>query len=244
MKAVILAAGVSSRLRPLTNDTPKCLIKVGNKTILERTLNNLTANDIKDIIIVTGYLENQIRDYISKKYPQLSVQYIFNNLYESTNNIYSLWMTKEYVLNNDVLLLDSDIIFDKRIIELLLNSKYENCLAINSKDELGNEEIKVKVNPDNSIIDINKEVNLNEAVGESIGIEKFNSLFVEKLFKVLDKKILVEKNVNQFYEAAFQEVIDSKSKIYAVDVGKYRCIEIDTFDDMENAKSQIINYLN
>ena len=103
MKAVILAAGIASRLRPLTDNTPKCLLKAGKKSILELTLDNLIANDCKDIVIVTGYLEQQIRNFISAYYPQLTVTYIYNEVYSSTNNIYSLWLAKNSILDNEML---------------------------------------------------------------------------------------------------------------------------------------------
>ena len=78
MKAIILAAGIASRLRPLTDNTPKCLLKVGDKTILEHTLENLIANNITDIIIVTGYLENLVKSFVKEKFPQLNVTFIYN----------------------------------------------------------------------------------------------------------------------------------------------------------------------
>src|SRR5580698_3260661 len=108
MKAVILAAGIASRLRPLTDNTPKCLLKVGDKIILELTIDNIIANNIDDVIIVTGYLEEQIKNFVSVKYPHLNVAYIYNDIYSSTNNIYSLWLAKDSLLGDEMLLMDSD----------------------------------------------------------------------------------------------------------------------------------------
>jgi choline kinase len=243
VKGIILAAGVSSRLRPLTNATPKCLLKLGNQTILERSLNNLIASGIENIVVVTGYLEHQIKDFVAEKFPRLQVKFLSNRDYASNNNVYSLWMTKESVMGDDIILLDSDIVFDGRILESLMASGYGNCLAVNTKIELAEEEIKVKVDVNNRIVAIGKEVPLKESFGESIGIERFSSALLHKLFAVLDRKILKEKNVDQFYEAAFQEVIDGGGEIYAVDVSQFRCIEIDTLEDIEVAKSEVIPYL-
>src|SRR6478736_17080 len=111
MKAVILAAGISSRLRPLTDNIPKCLLKAGDTSILELTLDHIIANEITDIIIVTGYLELQIRNFVSAKYPHLNVIFIHNEVYATTNNIYSLWLVKNSILGDELLLMDSDIIF-------------------------------------------------------------------------------------------------------------------------------------
>lgn len=244
MKGIILAAGTASRLRPLTNDTPKCLLEIGGKTILARTLNNLIKNNINDLVIVTGYLEEKIKNYVKKNFPQLKVEFITNEKYDSTNNIYSFWLTKSSVLNNDIILLDSDIIFDEKIIKLLLKSGFKNCLAVKSDHTLGEEEIKVKLDEKKSIINISKKVNPEEAAGESIGIEIFNAETVNKLFNILDRKILVEKNVNQFYEAAFEELIADNTNIFAVDVGDLKCIEIDTADDIKSAEKKVVKFLN
>lgn len=243
MKSIILAAGISARLRPLTDNTPKCLLKIGNKTILERMLDNLIAYKLNDVIIVTGYLEEKIKSFITLYYPQLNVKYVLNKKYDSTNNIYSLWLTKDLVINNDMLLMDSDILFDKRILGLLLKSKYSNCLALRSDHQLSDEEIKVRLNNDKSIAEISKTVDVKLAVGESIGIEKLSSLFVEKLFKILDRKIIQENQVNIFYEAAFQDAINAGEKVFAVDIGNLKCIELDFVEDIERANKEVIRFL-
>lgn len=239
MKAVILAAGVASRLKPLTDNTPKCLLNVGDKNILELTIDNIIANDIHDIIIVTGYLEEQIRMFVSEKYPGLNVVYIYNELYKSTNNIYSLWLAKDSTLGGEMLLMDSDIVFDGEIIAKLLESGYDNCLALKRHD-VKEEEIKVKVDKKGSVIEIGKEVKIREAIGESIGIEKFGAVTLIKLFNILDHKILVEQHVNLFYEAAFQDLVKDNEEIFIVDITNYICMEIDTASDFEAAGKMIL----
>jgi choline kinase len=243
MKTIILAAGVSARLRPLTNNTPKCLLKIGSKTILQRTIDNLLAYNLNEIIIVTGYLHEQIKDFMAVNYPKLEVTYIYNELYNSTNNIYSLWMTKDLVKNDDMLMMDSDILFDKKILERLINSQYPNCLALRTDHQLSEEEIKVRLNEDKSIAEISKTVELKHAVGESVGIEKFSAEFTRKLFEILDRKILAENKVKIFYEAAFQDAIDTGEKIYSIDIGDLKCIELDFAEDIERAEREVIQYL-
>ena len=231
MKAVILAAGIASRLKPLTNNTPKCLLKVGEKSILQRTIDNLIKNKITEIVVVTGFLNEMIENFLTANYPEVSFKFLYNAQYDSTNNIYSLWMTKDALLGNDMLLLDSDIVFDSRIIGELISSSHPNALALRTADEIGEEEIKCLLHKDGSIKEIGKKIVPQDAVGESIGIEKFSKEFVSRLFEILDKKILEDNEVNIFYEAAFQDAIDSGSKIYPVDVKDLKCMEIDTKDD-------------
>jgi len=234
MKAVILAAGVASRLRPLTNYTPKCLLKVGSENILELAIKNLVANKILDIVIVTGYLENQIRDFINIRFPELNITFYYNEFYESTNNIYSLWLAGKALHSDDMLLMDSDIVFDKRVIAKLCSSGFKNCLALKRHDVLY-EEIKVRTDNNGRVLEISKEVKPSEAAGESVGIELFNKELLMELFIVIDRKVNVEKNVNQFYEAAFQELINNNHDIYAVDITEYFCTEIDTAEDLRIA---------
>lgn len=236
MQAIILAAGLSKRLRPLTDSTPKCLLKIGDKTILEMTIDNILKNRISDIVMVTGYRENMIKDFIAAKYPGLNIQYLTNSDYENNNNSYSLWMAKEKI-TGDCILLDSDILFDYRIIEKLLKSPHDTCLAVNTNHTLGEEEIKVIVDSTNKILHIGKELIPEKSYGESIGIERFSHDFFKKLGYVLDRKIIKEKNVNEFYEASFQELIDEGNGFFAVDVSEYKSMEIDTPEDLTRAKS-------
>jgi choline kinase len=238
MQAIILAAGISKRLRPLTDTTPKCLLKVGDKTILEMTIDNVLKNGIDEFIMVTGYRENMIKDYIERRFPDLKIKYLTNTDYENNNNSYSLWMTKDYV-SEDCILLDSDILFDYRIIEKLIKSGKNDCLAVNRNHQLGEEEIKLIVDSSNKIIHIGKHLNPAESYGESIGIEMFNNSFFKDLGKILDRKITQENNVNEFYEASFQELYDKGNAMYAVDVSEYRSMEIDTAEDFKRAQKEI-----
>ncbi|MBK8983142.1 MAG: phosphocholine cytidylyltransferase family protein [Ignavibacteria bacterium] len=242
MQAVILAAGVSRRLRPLTDNTPKCLLNIGGKNLLHRTIENVIDNGISDFIFVTGYLENMIKEYMDNNFPGLKKTFITNPGYEVNNNSYSLWMTKDYI-KEDMLLLDSDILFDKKIITKLLESRHENCLAVNFTKDLDQEQIKVILNNENKVLEIGKEISIAESAGESIGIEKFSPYYMKELFSILDRKITKENIINEFYEASFQEIIDngdSGNSIYAEDVSMFGCMEIDTVSDYEKAQNILI----
>ncbi|CAN5604998.1 phosphocholine cytidylyltransferase family protein [soil metagenome] len=238
MQGIILAAGVSKRLRPLTDVTPKCLLEIDTKNILHRTIDNLTHNGIKEIIIVTGYKEEMIKEYVSKNLHGLDVQYITNSDHENNNNSYSLWMTKDYV-KGDALLLDSDIVFDKAIITSLLNSKHENAIAVNCECQADEEQIKVTMDTEGKVTSIGKEIKLSDSHGESIGIEKFSAYYMKELYNILEDRVIKQNLVNEFYERSFQEIIqknDPRNSIYGIDVSEYKCMEIDTIDDFNNAQ--------
>lgn len=243
MQAVILAAGIAKRLRPLTDNTPKCLLDIGENNLLHRTIQNILDNGIYDLVFVLGYRGNMIENYINKNFSGINKILLTNPDYENNNNSYSLWMTKDYI-KDGMLLLDSDILFDKIIINKLLNSSHENCLAVNVTNKLDTEQIKVIVDENNKILHIGKEVNINKSIGESIGIEKFSKHYLKDLFAILDRKIVKENNVNEFYEASFQEIIDkndSRNSIYSLDVSDFECMEIDTIEDYKNASNLFTN---
>ncbi|HUI09501.1 MAG TPA: phosphocholine cytidylyltransferase family protein [Bacteroidota bacterium] len=237
MKGVILAAGMASRLRPLTDGTPKCLLDVGGRTILALTLENLTAAGFRDIVMVTGYREEQIRRYVGENSPSLSVEFVTNKSFAETNNSYSLWLTRRAVGEDGIMLLDSDILFDRRILGLLSGSPEANCLAMVRGKPLGDEEIKMKLGPGGRLLRIGKDVPPQEAAGESIGIEKLSASCMGCLFDILERTIVGRKTVDLFYEAAFQEAIDAGVAMTAVDVKGLPCIEIDTPDDLEAARA-------
>jgi choline kinase len=236
MKAVILVAGVASRLRPLTNNTPKCLLIVGRQAILGRMIDNLTACGVDKFVIVTGYLEDQIQQFFKEEYANLNVTFIYNEIYDSTNNIYSLWLTKDEVAGQSFLLLDGDILFDKKIVDRLMIQGGQSSLALRSNGHVGEEDMKVMVNENGFVVEINKSMNPAKAAGESIGIELFSAETSKVLFTELQVMMEDEKKVDVWYEEAFQRIIDAGSKIAAVDVGALQCMELDTIEDFRQAE--------
>lgn len=242
--AVIPAAGLSRRLKPLTDHSPKCLLDINGKNLLQRTIDAILSNGINKFIIVTGYKKEMIENFVSENYPVLDVKFFHNEDYENNNNSFSLWLAAGFV-TGDMLLLDSDILFDKEIINELIKSEHENVIAVNFTDELDDEQVKVELDENNELLYIGKDADISKSAGESIGIALFSSYFLETLFGILNRKIEIEKNVNEFYELSFQEAIENdneRNRIYAVDVSDYRCIEIDTPADLETAIELARNY--
>jgi choline kinase len=184
-----------------------------------------------------------IKTFVQNNYPSLNITFVFNDVYDSTNNIYSLWLVKKYLQGADILLMDSDIIFDRRIVTQLLASGKGNFLVVRSDQRFTEEEMKVIINEENIIKQISKGIDPNIADGESIGIEKFESGFLHILFDKLYQRVVINGRTNDFYEAAFQDVIEDGQKIFALDVGNYKCIEVDTAEDIEHAERLIAKYI-
>tara|TARA_B100000886_G_scaffold303860_1_gene234744 strand:+ start:17660 stop:19462 length:1803 start_codon:yes stop_codon:yes gene_type:complete len=129
--ALILAAGFGNRMKPLTNKNHKTLLNVAGETILERIINSLEQESITEIYIVTGYREKQIKDFINLNFPHLNISYIHNPRYRETNNIYSLALALENInIKKDLVLIESDLIYKKEVLNKLLNSDFPNAALV------------------------------------------------------------------------------------------------------------------
>lgn len=237
MKAVILAAGMASRLRPLTDDRPKCLLRVGSRCLLQRTVDSLVAAGVTSLVIVTGYRGGMIRLFLTANYPGMDISYIDNADYETTNNIFSLYLARPRVDGEDFLLLDSDILFDGRIIPRLLQTEGPT-LAVNSH-KLGDEEIKVITDGSGKVAQISKTCSISAAIGESVGIEKITAGYSTALFRELERMIDGEGQSNVFYERAFERLIPQGHRFGVTDTTDLFSIELDTVEDFLTAKEII-----
>ncbi len=237
MIAVILAAGMAKRLRPLTDERPKCLLTVGERTLLQRTVDGIIAAGINELVVVTGYRAEMIRQFLTSHYPQLTIHFIDNPDYPHNNNIFSLWLTRPFTEGKDFLLLDSDILFDPNIIPVVLGCE-GSALALN-RHELGEEEIKVIVDNQNRVVEISKVCAIDQAIGESVGIEKMTADYSAALFTELEQMIEREGLIDIFYERAFERLIPQGHTFTIVDTTHFFSIELDTVEDFENAKRLI-----
>jgi choline kinase len=235
---VILVAGVASRLRPLTNDVPKCLLPVGGISLLERTVGALHENGITDLVIVTGYRASQVREFMAGRFPGIRATFLHNAAYETTNNIASLRLAGAECAGREFLLLDGDILFDRRVLAHLLAAGPESGLVMRSRGGLGEEEIKVEVDGEGYVRRIGKEIPPAMAAGESIGIELFGADESRILFREVEELVVAKGRSDVFYEAAFQRGIDRGMALRAVDIGDLPCMEIDTAEDLVRAEKE------
>lgn len=236
MQAVILAAGMASRLRPLTNHCPKCLLEINGKTLLDRTIEAVTQAGINEITIVTGYLGEMIEKHLTQHYPRLTFHFIHNDIYDSTNNIYSLWLTKCQVEGKDFLLMDSDIYCDYQLVKTIAGQK-EDALALN-RHHLGEEEIKVIPDEQMYVKEISKTCSIGDAIGESVGVERMTADYSKALFKEL--KIMCEDEglTNVFYEKAFERLIPQGYSFKIIDTTSFFSMELDTVEDFMEAQQK------
>lgn len=248
VKCIILAAGASTRLRAVSNNLPKCLIPVGGQPLLERTLKNVLSAGVQRIEIVLGYKASEVRDFVKKHFPFHNIRFAVNPKFETTNNAFSLLMAREFYLEEKrkgyplerLLLLDCDIVFSADLLPFFLEEINSDGLAVRTKGDHDEEEIKVQVDSQNNVLRIDKGVPLKETYGESIGIEAFSSGTSEQLFRVLERRVKEGCGRTEFYEASFQELINGGVKMKAVDISHFPAAEIDTPEDLAFVEKHLI----
>jgi choline kinase len=241
IKAVILAAGVGSRIRPLTDNCPKSLLMINGKTILEMMISHIQKCGISEIVFVLGYLQDQIKDYVKTQFPDLVAHYITNKKYKETNTGYSLLLTKDLVQNSTFIKFDADVVFDISILKNLIDSEHDNCLCIDKNINLDAEEIKVIIREENRVVKASRTVNPEDAIGESIGIEKISPEAAHALFSELEIMMKDEQYHQEYYEAAYERIIEKDVPFHALDISGLKWTEIDTKEDFLTAESLLIN---
>lgn len=241
MKAIILTAGVGSRIRPLTDHTPKPLLAINEKPIIERMVDAILAVGITEIIVVTGYLSDQVTSFLQTKYPDTSFTFIHNDKYDQTNTGYSLLLTKAAVGDDDFIKFDGDVVFEKAVLEKLVKSNVPSALCIDTNINLEAEEVKVITNGNNKVLEVGKKLDPHRANGESIGIEKIEKEAGKIFYAELEKLMQDEKNWQEYYDDTYTTLVARGVPFYAVDITGLDWVEIDTHDDFHKAEETFKN---
>jgi choline kinase len=245
MKCIILAAGSATRMRPLTDTLPKCLLPVGGKPILQRTIEYAAEAGIEYMGIVVGYYAEAVRRFVKEQFPLLRIRFVVNPKYESTNNAFSLLMAREFFndrgrgagASEDLLLLDADLVFSPRLLPYLLSKVPANRIAVRVAGPHDEEEVRVNIDAAGNIAAIGKSIPLAETYGESIGVELFSHAAADSLFETLERRVRSGEGRTEFYEASFQSMIAQGTRFEAVDVSAFPAVEVDTPEDLRAAET-------
>jgi len=228
MKAVIVAAGVSSRLYPLTLKTPKPLLEIDGSTVIESSIEALRKNGIKDIGVVVGYLKEQFCRALKGK-----VAFIDNPLYAFSNDLASFYCSRDFAGGDDLLYLHGDLIYHPDILKNSIREGGDIVLAVDKKacDE---EDMKVRVE-NGLVVESSKEIPLHKAYGEWIGIARFSKeaarLFFDEAYSVLSKG-----NINAYDTYAFTALAGKGQEIKICNTGGLPWVEIDFSEELERAR--------
>jgi choline kinase len=230
--ALLLAAGKGSRLYPLTHNTPKCLTVVHEASILERLVINLNKQGFKRLVVVVGFQEKCIRAFLGTRAYGMTIDYIFSPRYETTNNIYSLWMARE-IINEPFLLVESDLVFD---VSLLDDMRYPDRIAVARMQPWMNGST-VTVNRSQHVKKFQNSINetFDEIRYKTVNIYSFSLSSWYSIIERLDHYISVGR-VNNYYETVFAEMVaDGSLSLKIVSFDGKPWYEIDTIDDLAEA---------
>ena len=234
MKAFILAAGVSRRLYPETYNTPKCLLDVGGKPIINYQLEAIQSIGIENVTMIIGYHREMLVDHVTKNFPGINFDFIINNHYFETNTAYSVYLGRENLASDIQLLMNADVIYPPELITRIVNSNKDTVLAVDIK-KCGREEVKVIEGGGNKINAIGKELIEEQCLGEFLGVAKlsknFNHLFSESLIRLIEAG-----GKSDYFEAGMHPLLN-KTDVYYCDVSDLPCLEIDFLEDLKEARS-------
>ncbi|MEM8772574.1 MAG: phosphocholine cytidylyltransferase family protein [Pseudomonadota bacterium] len=236
MKAVLLSAGQGSRLLPLTNDLPKCLLPVGNHTVLERQLETLdAASAFDEIVVVTGFHAQKVEESIERM-TSLStpVRTLFNPFYKVADNLASCWMAREFMME-DFLIVNGDSLFEPSVLSCVLQgAKAPINLTINFKSNFDSDDMKVTLDGD-KVLSVGKTIPLPSTHAESIGLVLFTKEGGASFRNTLDASMRDNTGVNAWY----LQIIDRLAKdglVGAIDIGEREWGEIDYPSDLEEVR--------
>ncbi|MCF6269680.1 MAG: phosphocholine cytidylyltransferase family protein [Melioribacteraceae bacterium] len=231
--ALLLAAGTGSRLFPLTKSSPKCLTLVNEKSILERLINNLKKQGFKRLVIVTGYKDGYIMDFLSNNSGNLSIEYIHSPLYRTTNNIYSLWMARN-IINEPFVLFESDLVLNTSLLDEMV---YPDKMAV-AKMQPWLDGTTVSLNKYNQVTKFHKGTTdiYTDTRYKTVNIYSFSLSSWKAIVKKLNQYISIG-NVNCYYETVFAEMIaDETLSFESVSFDLKPWYEIDTINDLAEAE--------
>lgn len=241
MQALILAAGMGKRLKELTQNNTKCMVKVAGVTLIERMLRQIEKQNVSRIVIVVGYEGKKLIDYISTLGIETPIEYVENPIYDKTNNIYSLALAKSHLCEDDTLLFESDLIFEDSVLDLLVNDP-RDTLALVDKFESWMDGTCVKLSDDDRITSfVSKKEFRFDDISEyfkTVNISKFSKEFSEKYYVPFLEAYEKALGENQYYEEVLKVItILDVPRIRARRLEGQLWYEIDDAQDLDIAES-------
>jgi choline kinase len=237
MKAVILVAGFGTRLRPLTNTIPKCMLPIGDSTPLARTVGSFLTHGVTEFIFITGKFDEQIRRYVTDHFPDIQAHYIRKEHYPS-NTGYSLMLASPYLGAEPFIKIDGDLIFEDAILGKLMKAPDDANFLCLDRTAVDDEVIKVTVNKKNIVTAIGKNIETKRALGESIGLEKICSQSSRVVLDTLKVHMKDKANWQEYYEFTYDYLVRNNLCTFKyIDITDLKWVEVDTPSDYQLAQN-------
>ncbi len=244
MRLFILAAGTGSRLLPLTKNTPKSLLDLGDgTTLLERQLNNAIDSELFDeIIILTGYKKEQIEAKILEYKGKIKIKTIYNPFYEISNNLFSLYFAYGLMGQKDFVITNGDNIYKKGIYNQIYDQLNDDgiTITIDYKEEYDEDDMKVTFLEDKLVKKVHKQIPLDKTDAESVGLAIVKGKRSRKLFrKKVIQMIKDETNINKYWLVVFNELVKEGIPINTVEIDHADWREMDFHPDLKNLRELV-----
>ena len=241
MQAIILAAGMGKRLKELTKGNTKCMVRINGKSLIDRTLSQLSQIPLSRVIIVIGYKGKELKEYVGDYYKGLKIEYIENSIYDKTNNIYSLSLAKQQLSEDDTLLIESDLIFDDSLFTLIVNDPYPN-LALVAKYETWMDGTMVRLDDENNIINFIPKKAFKysdiDSYYKTVNIYKFSKEFSSTHYVPFLEAYTKALGNNEYYEQVLRVItLLDNCDLKALPLCGEKWYEIDDIQDLDIAET-------
>ena len=241
MQAIILAAGMGKRLKELTSNATKCMVEVNGEMMIHKTLMHLEKLNLNKIVLVVGYEGQQLMDYVNSLGLKTPVEYVVNDVYDKTNNIYSLYLAKEYLLQDDTLLLESDLVYEEAVIRKLVDTPYPSLVLVD-KFESWMDGTCITVDEDDNITSfVSKrefDFTKTDVYYKTVNLYKFSKNFSEKYYVPFLEAYCNAMGLNEYYEQVLKVITFlGDLEIKAVKLNGEKWYEIDDVQDLDIAES-------
>ncbi len=228
MKAIIMAAGIGSRLLEISNGKPKCLITTGRETLISRMVRMLRQRNVDDITVITGYRNHLVRQELKK-----TVCYFDNPFYKVTNSIASLWLARD-LLTEDVILMNADLFLEEHILDVAL-SQTKSVVMLSDSTRIETADFRFGVEGDRILRTGNKLTN-DETDCEYVGVVRIDAGFIHKFKKHLEY-LLGNGDFNNWWEGVLYSLIEEGVDIFHEDIKGTFWTEVDNLNDYQRLTS-------
>ncbi len=242
MKAIILAAGIGSRLRPYTEHVPKCLLNVGGTSILENQINHLRDCGINDLVIVVGFRFEKVESFL-RSYDSLGmrIKTLYNPFYQTTNSLVSLCLARGE-MDDDLVIMNGDDIFEIDILDSMINTRGDSIvLPVKKKERYDNEDMKVRV--ENGCVSLVTKDIENEIHYESVGLRLFRGTGVEMIKRASEEEMRGGGVRQKWYISCIQRLVNKGYKITPFDIDDMFWMDVDYPRDLFVAKNNFDRFV-
>ena len=241
IKAIILSAGQGRRLLPLTKNSPKCLLSISGRTIIEWQIDALLTAGIEEIIVVTGFQTNQVEELLQQRYSNYKkIKILFNPFFQVADNLASCWIARS-AMDCDFILLNGDTIFDKSLLSKVLESKSAPItLSIDYKKIYDEDDMKVQLTNNGLVQHVNKTLPTDQIDAESIGLTYFRSNGPMLFREAVEEALRYPAELNSWYLSII-DMLARKNLVNVCEISGHRWCEIDYPPDLIKAQELFSN---